>query len=291
MSKNLRFLFLYSLGSIALISIIVSCSTLSPVDSKAGAVRVFSSFEAIDSENVEQEWRALSGGVDYFYGRVSSPRLEFWALRIDLNAPGVDIVIESDTDTVSNFVRNNNLIAGINASPYDENHKNLGLVISNGTLLNNPVSRYDALVFYKDGQNTRAVIVSQADVYTTANIENAVGGYHRILADGQPTQRTFNEGTASAQRHPRSAAGVSSNGGTLYLLVIDGRRPGSVGATELETAQLLRALGSYNGLNLDGGGSSTLAIRYSDGTVKPANTPGSLGRERAVTSFIGVSAD
>ena len=286
MSKNFRFFLLFS---VCFLLITVSCSTLSPVDSKDPTLRVLSSVEVVSSE-VESGWRALTDGVDYFHGKVSSPRIEFWALRVDLNAPGLNIVINNDTNTVSNFVRSNNLIAGINASPYDENRKNMGLVISEGALLNNLVSRYDALVFFKDGQTTRAVIVSQADIFTTANIDNAVGGYHRILADGQPAQRTFNEGTASAQRHPRSAAGISSNGGTLYLLVIDGRRPGSIGATELETAQLLRSLGSYNGLNLDGGGSSAFAIRNSDGTVKTVNTPGGLGRERAVTSCIGISS-
>ena len=266
--QKLKFL---SLSLIALI-LAASCSTLA----------------FVDSTPIEPEWQSLSSGVGFFHGKIDSPHLEFWALRIDLNAPDVGIVIKSDAGTVSNFVRNNNLIAGINASPYDENRRNIGLVISGGTMLNNPVSRYDALVFYKDGLPHRAAIVSQADIFTTANIENAVGGYHKILADGQPTQRTFNEGTVSAQRHPRSAAGVSADGSILYLLVIDGRRPGSAGATELETALLLRALGSHEGLNLDGGGSSTLAIRYPDNTVRTVNTPGGIGRERVVAGCIGI---
>ena len=39
----------------------------------------------------------------------------------------------------------------------------------------------------------------------------------------------------------------------LYLLVVDGRRPGSVGATEVETALLLLSLGAESGLLMDGG--------------------------------------
>jgi exopolysaccharide biosynthesis protein len=273
---------LFPLSLTALILISVSC--LSYVDSTTDTVRAFSAVET-----VKPEWQSLANGVDYLHGKINSPRMEFWAARIDLNAPDVSIVINSDAGTVSDFVRSNNLIMGINASPFDENRKNMGLVVSGGSMINNPVSRYDALVFYKNGQAIKAEIVSQADFILTANINNAVGGYHRILDSANPAPRTFREGTVSAQRHPRSAAGISHNGSMLYLLVIDGRRSGSTGATELETALLLHALGSTEGINLDGGGSSTLAIRYRDGTVRAVNTPGGLGRERPVAGCIGIN--
>ena len=60
---------------------------------------------------------------------------------------------------------------------------------------------------------------------------------------------------------------------------------------DMETAMLLRALGAHDGINLDGGGSSSLALRYPDGKVRVANTPvhgGVPGRERAVAGCIGV---
>ncbi|MDR3020602.1 MAG: phosphodiester glycosidase family protein, partial [Treponema sp.] len=94
------------------------------------------------------------------------------------------------------------------------------------------------------------------------------------------------------ERHPRSAAGISADGNTLYLIVIDGRRAGSIGGTENETALLLLALGAYNGINFDGGGSSALALRYPDGKTRAANTPihGNIpGQERAVAGCLGIS--
>ena len=94
----------------------------------------------------------------------------------------------------------------------------------------------------------------------------------------------------NSERHPRSAAGISADGSHLYLLIIDGRRTGSIGATEYETALLLRSLGAWDGLNLDGGGSSALALRGRNGKVRTVNTPKHkfiAGVERAVAGCIG----
>jgi hypothetical protein len=74
--------------------------------------------------------------------------------------------------------------------------------------------------------------------------------------------------------------------------VIDGRRAESVGGTEKETALLLHALGSWNGINFDGGGSSALVMRQPDGSFRTLNTPvhsGIPNRERPVAGCIGVS--
>jgi exopolysaccharide biosynthesis protein len=95
-------------------------------------------------------------------------------------------------------------------------------------------------------------------------------------------------------RHPRSVAGISSNGRYLYLLVIDGRRLGSIGSTEAETALLLQVLGASEGINFDGGGSTALALLYPDGEVRVVNTPihdQILGKERAVAGCLGIRAD
>jgi hypothetical protein len=63
------------------------------------------------------------------------------------------------------------------------------------------------------------------------------------------------------------------------MVVVDGRQPGySVGMTTFEMAQTLVRLGAVRGMQLDSGGSSTVAF---DGTV--LNRP-SDGRERAVAT-------
>jgi exopolysaccharide biosynthesis protein len=258
--------------------------------------------------------------VAYFAGKVQSPRLEFWALKIDLTAPGLRIVVgggeAADSDSgpgadnrigtvnstwVSGFVRRNNLLAGINATPFDpssgkegEERTIVGIAIAEERLLSRPNSRFDALVFYTDG---RAALLSQGEMgemtdsaasAKTAAIQNAVGGLHIILRENTLTQRAL----TAQPRFPRSAAGLSADGKTLYLLVIDGRRPGSIGATEAETARLLKRLGAWDGLNFDGGGSTALALRCPDGKVRTVNTPihgGIPGNERGVAICLGIA--
>jgi len=245
----------------------------------------------------EPVWTAFEDGIDYLHVKTTSPRLEYHALRIDLYSPFIDIIVKGEAvgKRVSSFVRENNLTAGINAAPFDvvssrENRpiQNMGIVVSGGAMFAPVNPRYDALVFYKDG---KAAIVEQSEIHSIENIENAIGGFHKILHGGEPTQRTFNKTGVSAARHPRSATGISSDGKYLYLLVIDGRRAGSIGATEHETAMILLALGSWDAINFDGGGSSALAIRFPDSNVKVVNTPihnGIPGQERAVAGCLGV---
>ena len=172
---------------------------------------------------------------------------------------------------------------------------------------------------------SKAAIVPQKEILSFDNIENAVGGFRIILDEGEINRRLLSgagagtdlstaaavgtgTGTIAAAgtstsaavssgiggrdpRHPRSAAGLSMDGNTLYLLVIDGRRPGSAGATEAETGFILKRLGAWTGLNFDGGGSSALALRFPDGLVRTVNTPihgGIPGRERAVAACLGI---
>jgi len=64
-----------------------------------------------------------------------------------------------------------------------------------------------------------------------------------------------------------------------------------MGAAEEETAALLLSLGSWNGINFDGGGSSALALKYPDGKVRVVNTPVHKvipGQERAVAGCLGI---
>ncbi len=90
-----------------------------------------------------------------------------------------------------------------------------------------------------------------------------------------------------AVRHPRTAAGVSADGRTLILLVVDGRQPThSIGVTLPELADLMIGLGAHDALNLDGGGSSTFIYRRPDGTLVTNQAPGATWRP--VGNHLGV---
>ena len=59
-------------------------------------------------------------------------------------------------------------------------------------------------------------------------------------------------------QHPRSAVAVEKDG-TTWFVTVDGRAPGHANGMSIpELAHLLRILGGYDALHLDGGGSTTL---------------------------------
>jgi exopolysaccharide biosynthesis protein len=81
---------------------------------------------------------------------------------------------------------------------------------------------------------------------------------------------------------------VSRNGRRLYLVVADGHSPASTGLTLAGLAALLRQVGADDAMDLDGGGSSTFALRGpGEPVVSVRNFPPG-GNERAVANGIGV---
>jgi hypothetical protein len=95
----------------------------------------------------------------------------------------------------------------------------------------------------------------------------------------------------NSETSPRTAVGISEDGHQVILVVIDGRQLGySRGATVEELAQILVDNGAHKGLELDGGGSSTLVIEDENGQPLVLNSPvhqGANGRERPVATHIG----
>jgi Phosphodiester glycosidase/PEP-CTERM motif len=91
---------------------------------------------------------------------------------------------------------------------------------------------------------------------------------------------------------PRTGVGLSKDGRFLYLIAIDGRQAGySVGTTTSDEAALMLDLGVYEGLNLDGGGSTAL-VQAGPGGADLINSPsGSFGvAERLDGNNLGVFA-
>lgn len=125
-------------------------------------------------------------------------------------------------------------------------------------------------------------------------IEDAVAGMGP--RSGQPGTLLVEDGAnrgataqvAPAARHPRTAAGVTRDGRTLLLVVVDGRQPGwSIGATLPELASLLIEAGAWTALNLDGGGSTTMWRRAPGGKGRVLNRP-SDRRVRPVANHLGI---
>jgi hypothetical protein len=121
-----------------------------------------------------------------------------------------------------------------------------------------------------------------------ASIVWAAGGGPLLLRDGATAIDTVVPAAQETDvRYPVTGAGLSADGGTLWLVAVDGRAPSqSVGITRPMLRTLLARLGAVQAMAFDSGGSTEIAIRHlGDAEVSVANTP-SDGRERAIADAL-----
>ncbi len=115
-------------------------------------------------------------------------------------------------------------------------------------------------------------------------VRELVSGRETIVRDGQAYVSP--RPAIADQLHPRSAIGTTASG-DVVMATVDGRDSGTSTGVDLdELAQLMLARGVVQAINLDGGGSTTLAVRQpGDVDVSVVNRP-SDGVERAVSNAI-----
>ena len=99
--------------------------------------------------------------------------------------------------------------------------------------------------------------------YVWAQVPSAVGGGPRLLVDGQVAvdwaAEGFDAGFASSL-NPRTAVGTTRDGRHLLIVTVDGRQAFSKGVSLAGMALILKRYGAWNAINLDGGGSTTMAV-------------------------------
>lgn len=115
---------------------------------------------------------------------------------------------------------------------------------------------------------------------------DAITGRYRLLDGGRVVAPTGDE------LAPRVALGLSDGGHRLLFVVVDGRQPGfAEGVTLRELAEIVRAHGAEDAVELDGGGSATMVAAKPGAAPILVNTPIHTrvpGRERPVATHIGV---
>ena len=107
-------------------------------------------------------------------------------------------------------------------------------------------------------------------------METAVGGGPAVMQNGE-IKITNNEelkfaGKAINDKHPRTAMGYARDN-KLIILLIEGRNNIAHGATLQQEAQILKDLGCFKALNLDGGGSNCMLVNGKE-TIKPSDSVG-----------------
>jgi hypothetical protein len=119
-------------------------------------------------------------------------------------------------------------------------------------------------------------------------LEEVVGGAGRILRDGKKVSDENVEMEEIAhdfviKRHPRTFVGFNQDSTLLYLCTVDGRQSSSIGMNFDEMADFSLSIGIWNGVNLDGGGSTAMVIL--DNLV---NSPSDKTGERKVANSLQV---
>jgi uncharacterized repeat protein (TIGR02543 family) len=229
-------------------------------------------------------WVPIFKGVDYATGTADTNEVRLqkvFAIRVDLLDPDVEFFstpsngadpLETTSQTTSQFLLSNSLQVAINANFFSpccsgpEPKDLLGLAISRGEVVS-PITT--------SGAGTEAILVTSNNqaLVTNTTASTVLSDYWTAVAGSPRTLRNGLNLGGELVAHPRTAVGVSQDNRYLYMIAIDGRQPGwSDGATMPEVGDWLLRFGAWNGLNLDGGG-STAMVKAESGAATTLNRP------------------
>jgi exopolysaccharide biosynthesis protein len=233
-------------------------------------------------------------------------------LRVDLSQSQIVLTATSTNGLCQNGVQTTQFLQNhfapgmlamfaINANYFDMADRSIayGLVVSQGNVVFpfDPNHPYEILIS-KD--NAATIVDAGAGGKQDGGPWTAVSGGTSLVANGRMVPLTVVPPPIVAARSAIGLSPPASSGKSpqyLYLLTIDGLEENTTpyyGATLVDAAQWLLAAGAYNGFNLDGGGSTTMAtISQTNPTAALMNVPhddehSNNMAERAVAVSFGV---
>ena len=146
----------------------------------------------------------------------------------------------------------------------------------------------EAARFWDDWTTTDATekeLVLTTEIRLPASV--SIGGHPRLLHGGE--RLPLNEADPKVRdRHPRTLVGWNDEG-EMLLVTVDGRQSRSQGMTLHEATDLLLELGATEGMNLDGGGSTTFVARCDRGLCV-ANRPSGGGERPVPVALVLIAA-
>ena len=269
------------------------------------------------------DWQPVFRGVDHATGTNLPSAARPWlqvvhALRVDLADPAVRLFTSPQTtpydpeasetagNTASGFLSTYGLQASINANFFSlygtravgAPQEIYGLAICTGQVVSAlepvlPTYFITPCAFLFTPQNQATAVLDNLAAWTNLDgFATAVTGSYPLLVQGLNVASSYLNiwWERIHSLNPRTAMGLSQDRRYLFLLTIDGRQSGySDGAFDWETAEWLRQFGAWDGINLDGGGSSEMVVADSQGAPVILNRP-SDGQERVVGHCFGLSA-
>lgn len=261
-----------------------------------------------------QDYEMIFENVVYKKYITSDPLiLQVYVVKINLNDVDIRFLttpplnkqgVRTNFMQTSSFLYTHNLQVAINGDGWDREGDNSisGLSAFHGDIYGSPNSGEPSIYFSKD--NEVSFLEKPKEIW------NAVSGFSVIAKDGMITKDTVGK----EKREPRTSIGLDENNNILIFIIVDGRQPGFSSGIGLENlAKLQLEHGATIALNMDGGGSSTLAIqgKFEEGLENSivVNSPSDeleyyedelgepsevsipyTGTERIVANHLGVSA-
>ncbi len=253
-------------------------------------------------------WVPLYRGADHAVGYADTDEIRpqlVNCLRIDLADLDIQFVATPSNDpapletlsaTGSQFLAATGAHAGVNTSFYvpccstlPENKDLIGLAVSDGELVSPAQADARAAVLI-DVVNQASMVNTVTDPYSLDGVLFAFAGSNFVLGAGRDLP------TGADTIHPaRTLVGVGDrdtpgDNGLLYFITIDAGLSGvSDGATRRESAEWLFRIGAHTGINLDGGGSTTMVWQTPTGAIERLNMLGG-GTQRSNGNNFGVFA-
>lgn len=258
-------------------------------------------------------WTPIFRGIDLASGQQAATiqrevDQQVLCMRVDLTDPDIRLLttphcsgcgLETLSENTSRFLEHHALQVAINGAFYASSpgatdtplgtpDDVYGLALSEGQLVSWHDDIYKATLMFRTN-NEPVYLPTNSPPASTVGFFTAVSGNHALLFQGtnlwSPTPDDLD---------PRTAIGLSRDRRYLYLLTIDGRQPGwSEGADFHDVGEWLIRFGAWDAINVDGGGSTTMAMANCVGGAVRLNRPSFVeqyGRERIVGHNFGVRA-
>jgi len=186
----------------------------------------------------------------------------------------------------SDFARASGSVAAVNGDFYDGRFVPLGLTVHNGKAWPGVVDTAEWSFLACTADNECTIDTSGKARAVDPAWKTVVGGKD-VLLKGDWVWSVADDnrcGELCTLPHPRTAVGLTADGKTMFLLVVEGRQPGILGLPLSALARYLKDLGADTALNFDGGFSTELVW---DGRVV-SGRPTRMPQERPVANHLGV---
>ena len=232
----------------------------------------------------DDTWTTIAPGIEHLYRTTPDPQ-SYHVVLVDLTRPEIYLQATgpgANGQRTSSFATSVGATVAINGDLWDANNWNayepLGLAVGEGWTWRDDTDTWSFLACDPSKQcsyDPWGHLVESSPRWWTA-----IGAMQDLLViDGVAQSYTP---AYYQEQDPRTATGITQDGHTLILLVVDGRTPVALGMNFAELSTVMLEFGAWNAANHDGGGSSTLVL---GGTV--ANVP-SDGSERIVANHLAI---